>query len=281
MPITTMCSKEDYDHAIAEGRGADYRLIADYSGHESNLVQHRPYTVVAGETDWDKPCSKRDAHDLSGVDCEECGAKPMGPLYMRTEYRGAVVETRERNGRDDSDFYAIVWDGAKLTEVTYASTRGWTYPNHAEVDATPEVLAAVDEWLVAFAYAAAKRDDEKRAATVDKGKRVRVVRGRKVEHGVEGVIFYWSEATYSPRFKNGYKQGPDAVKIGIALDDTRDARGRFVNVAWTYAANVEVVDPTQYATPDATLRKLAERARGNHTLPTAIAMRSAGWAFMR
>ena len=31
------------------------------------------------------------------------------------------------------------------------------------------------------------------------------------------------------------------TKIGIALDDTKDTRGRYANVVWTYVENVEVI----------------------------------------
>jgi hypothetical protein len=57
-----------------------------------------------------------------------------------------VLADREKNGRDDSDFYGLVWFGdGKYGEVEYATTRfgggGW-----CRVDATPEVLAEVEAW---------------------------------------------------------------------------------------------------------------------------------------
>lgn len=56
-------------------------------------------------------------------------------------YEGAVLALYERNGYDDSDFYAIVWDAAtsSVKSVCYGSTAYWTYHNGASVDATPEV----------------------------------------------------------------------------------------------------------------------------------------------
>ena len=79
------------------------------------------------------------------------------------------------------------------------------------------------------------------AVTVRKGKKVRVISGRKVAKGTEGIVFWMKEMVFSPRFKNGYNKGADAVQIGIALYDTKNARGGFANVAWTYLNNVEVV----------------------------------------
>lgn len=66
---------------------------------------------------------------------------------------------------------------------------------------------------------------------------MRVVKGNKVAIGTEGVIFWLG---------NTQKYGPSrwaktVTKIGIALDDTKDARGRYANVVWTYIQNVEVV----------------------------------------
>ncbi|SFO66239.1 hypothetical protein SAMN05216207_11642 [Pseudonocardia ammonioxydans] len=53
-------------------------------------------------------------------------------------YVGAVLATYEANGYDDSDFLAVVWDGDQVTTCEYASTRGWTYHNHATTDATSQ-----------------------------------------------------------------------------------------------------------------------------------------------
>jgi hypothetical protein len=60
---------------------------------------------------------------------------------------GLCLEKCERNGYDDSDFYMIVWnpETGKAENITYASTRGWSYPCYASyVDATPDVRAAYD-----------------------------------------------------------------------------------------------------------------------------------------
>ena len=58
---------------------------------------------------------------------------------------GLCIEKRERNFYDDSDFYMVTWnpETGKAENITYASTRGWSYPCYgSDVDATPEVLAA-------------------------------------------------------------------------------------------------------------------------------------------
>jgi hypothetical protein len=83
------------------------------------------------------------------------------------------------------------------------------------------------------------------AMNVCKGKKVRVVAGRNVAKGTEGIVFWMKSMTFNSNFggyrHSGYNKGEQTVKIGIALDDTKDAQGRFKNVAWTYLKNVEVV----------------------------------------
>ena len=57
-------------------------------------------------------------------------------------YEGCVIDTYERNGYDDSDFFATVWDeelqkvNSVLFDTTRAASTGW-----AEVDCTEEMLA--------------------------------------------------------------------------------------------------------------------------------------------
>lgn len=75
---------------------------------------------------------------------------PISHLYgLRNTYIGCCIQDRERNMRDDSDFYMLVWDGDKPKEICYASTRGWSYPCYGSaVDATPEILAKYEAWKI-------------------------------------------------------------------------------------------------------------------------------------
>lgn len=64
-------------------------------------------------------------------------------------HRGLCLFESEVNGRDDSDFYMVVWNPEKqCTEnLMFATTRGWSYPCYASrVDATPEVIAAYEAY---------------------------------------------------------------------------------------------------------------------------------------
>lgn len=58
------------------------------------------------------------------------------------------------------------------------------------------------------------------------GHRVRVIRGKRVPVGTEGMVFWLDEPTYPTR-------------IGIALNSVKDERGRFINVVWVPALFVE------------------------------------------
>jgi hypothetical protein len=123
------------------------------------------------------------------------GIKHGGEIVVTHE--GCVLETRERNGYHDSDFYAIVWDDAAgaVRTVEYATTRGWTYDNYARVDATDEVKAKAAAYYAAEMVKRARRVAAKEALAIEKGREVVVTRtirsrklGRAVEKGETGVV---------------------------------------------------------------------------------------------
>ena len=200
--------------------------VYNFPGHEFNRVRH------------DYNCPNRNKPDMD-EGCVGHRCSYYGPLYIEETRVGLVLSIGERNGYDDSDFYATVWNPVKGCPecVEYASTRGWSNPNSATPDATPEVRADYEAWSKAQAEEARKRQAEIEAKTPSIGKLVKVVRGRKVAVGTIGRIFWMGEDTkYSSS-----RWAKSTTKIGIALDDAKDARGRYANVAWTYAENVEVV----------------------------------------
>jgi hypothetical protein len=133
-----------------------------------------------------------------------------------------VVALTEHNFWDDSDFAAIVWDAetGRPKEVTYATTRGWTYHNSARVDATPEVATAYEAYKAALAAKRVAATMAYEAQKVAKGKVVKVVKGRKVPVGTTGEVIWYGDGKWSAR-------------VGI-----KDADG---TVYWTAASNVEVV----------------------------------------
>ena len=210
-------------------------VVTDYPGHEAGSVRH------------DKACPNDNPNklDRAGVLSEGCYAEygeghgrcwVVEPLYMETTHVGVVLALGEMNGYDDSDFYAVVWTGTGTERVEYASTRGWTYPNGAAVDATPEVLAAYEAHCEAARAARRAAEEAAEAATPRKGRVVKVVRGRKVPKGTVGtVIWYGAGKDFGPkpRYRGGWTTTPP-MRVGV-----KDASG---TVHWTAASNVEVVE---------------------------------------
>lgn len=134
----------------------------------------------------------------SGQTQEEFDArKAAWKLFTYQTHVGLCLKTFERNGYHDSDFYVTVWnpETGKPEDIEYATTRGWTYANGASVDATPEVLAAYQAYESARMAAARKLHAERVAAMPEKGKVLRVVKGRKVPVGTEARCF-WADVRF-------------------------------------------------------------------------------------
>ena len=88
-------------------------------------------------------------------------------------YPELVLEDRERNSYDDSDFYGVVWDeySNKPMNVEYGSTRYHSQIRSCRVDATPDVRRMYELW----------RADQHRIRvrdTVKTGRLVQFTRGR-------------------------------------------------------------------------------------------------------
>ena len=106
-------------------------------------------------------------------------------------YEGCVLRKFERNGYEDSDFYALCWDEncQEVVEVEYASTRAGGCGD-AKIDITFENLLKVYRYywnegrrrFEALKYSTAKK--------IEKGNTVIVKRGRKVPVGTTGTVFW-------------------------------------------------------------------------------------------
>jgi hypothetical protein len=174
------------------------------------------------------------AKDAPGAVRSDYWSKSNGgghEIYLLTEYVGCVVSMREMNGYDDSDFYATVWDEASgsFKEFCYASTRGWTYPNGATIDASPELMAKYAEYCREFAegkkalLASLKGGADKKPLV--KGALVLVVAGRKVPLGSKGYI-----AAIEPNAYDAYND-----KVALQLLDG-------AGLVWTYAKNLKTIE---------------------------------------
>lgn len=216
MAIRMMTTREAY-----EADPTDIEVVTNYPGHEAGTVNHGR----------DCPHVAQRELDRSGVKSPECNAccHVMEPLYMRTFARGLVVAEYEVNGSSDSDFHAVHYNPAtdKFEDTCWGTTRGWTYPNGACVDA-PEELRA--RWFTFKAesdrkFGEALHDIAQRRAYGDnwrlkRGDTVEVVKGRKVPLGTKGECCWVGDGKFGRR-------------CGV-----KDAAG---TVWWTAISNVQIV----------------------------------------
>jgi hypothetical protein len=223
MAVRIMVHFDSDSDALASGRCIE--IVRDHYLHREG-VHHSPYC----------DCFKAGHYD--GQDREKSkGCLPecrlVGPLYMETRFRGLVLDVGEHNYHEDSDFFAIVWDAEKgePREVEYGTTRAWTYPNSAEVDATPEIRALYNAWREVKAIEERKAEDVKQAKTVQIGRRVRVVSGKWA--GREGFVFYREER------KSKFGTWSYGVRLGVSPSNVRHSDG-YPDAIWVDEKNVEV-----------------------------------------
>ena len=127
-------------------------------------------------------------------------------------YEGKVVNWFERNGHEDSDWYAEVWDDEEgnLKQILFMTTRCCS-SGHAELDATDDVLRKVYRVKKAIAKAAFRRYNLEQAKAFRKGDTARILKGRKVKKGLEVHVF-WAGTVY-----NRYSR-QDEERIGVEVD---------------------------------------------------------------
>lgn len=145
-------------------------------------------------------------------------------IYTVESHKGLVLGLREMNGRDDSNFYATVWNDEKGApeEVLYASTRGWTYPNGAAIDATDDVKFKYAVYREKRMAAARASEATRKAAEPTPGKRAKTVRAVKgknaIEAGVTGTVFWLGADKFAPR---AYYGAAPKMRVGFEADDGR------------------------------------------------------------
>jgi hypothetical protein len=147
-------------------------------------------------------------------------------------YAGCVLATYERNGYNDSDFYAVVWDteSGMIRSVCYGSTSYWSYHNHASVDATPEVIEAAREYALKV-YVRVFTDQATRDALVPYvGCIVRSTTTRGKNKGIVGEVKWRGLDRYQDnRFVSNYR-------VGILVEGEE-------NLRYLPETSCEVVDP--------------------------------------
>ena len=162
---------------------------------------------------------------------------------------GSTMDVRGESiprGFDDWDYglCATYRDDAGEWHRVTVSTDGYEASAHdtATEDATPEARAAyaahlaaeqarVDEERRAYREEQAARQERAARAEVDREKFVVVNRGRNVPVGTVGRVFFCrvSDGAYP------------TLRAGVATSRRLDANGRAADVAWTAAANCDVL----------------------------------------
>jgi hypothetical protein len=92
----------------------------------------------------------------------------------------------------------------------------------------PKVLAAMNE---------------DRAATLTNGDKVEVVGGRKVKKGTVGHVFWLGDSGYG-------------VSAGVRFSDTKDARGRYVDVQFIAPRFLKILNPPTFSLTDAQVEEV-------------------------
>lgn len=161
------------------------------------------------------------------------------------KFIGCVVLVRTRCERIMSDVWAdvttaVVWDSEiRSFREAHVSTDGFNGHWSAAVvtvDGTPEVFEYYEAYLhgeaVRMRLEQYDREVERQrveAATIRTGKKVRVVRGRKIPQGTEGIVFY-------------QKDGRWGTQLGIRTSDRKEGRN-WADAVWVAETNCAVVGP--------------------------------------
>lgn len=152
------------------------------------------------------------------------------PIYMREFAEGVTVAEREANFHDDSDFYATYFDAETGTfkEVMFGTTRGWSYPAGAVVDATPDIMEKYHAHLEAAAAAKRKILDEHNKLYPAKGKRVRIeglTKRSKAYHanGKTGMVIWTGEK------RSKYGTWHYGLRVGVLPEGAGKGEAVFVD----------------------------------------------------
>lgn len=143
------------------------------------------------------------------------------------KYKGCVLDLRELNGREESDFCAEVWDeeSRQVKDVLYATTR-FGRGGSAEIDATIDTLRkAYRYWMTKCREKFDDSYNEEQAKRIQKGDTVVAVKGRILKKGETATVF-WVGERYNPYSRSQQR------RVGVFYNDER----KFLP-----AENVEVV----------------------------------------
>ena len=215
------------------------------------------------------------------------GSNKTHPLWGKGIILKVWGETWDVSLMDDYrhgwSIMGLVWNAAKgKPEVTTIQSREGAYGIREIVtpwsaDATPEIQAAYAKWVMKEfvpLYALRKGTDAASAVIKDaytawkdyadtvsrvgRNDIVMVVKGRKFAHGLTGKAFWRGESNYG------------GFKLGVALTDRKDAKGRNTDVMWISESNVERVLSAEEKTQLKSLEEAHATASSATTLDSRI-----------
>lgn len=166
--------------------------------------------------------------------------------YYETTAVGCVLDTYERNGYNDSDFYATFYNPVTDTidSVEYATTRGWCGGNYAKEDATPEVTEKALAVALRNRIEAWHKANERQKYSLAKGREVVVVKGRKVPVGTRGKVVDIQHNSYAVTDRYNKSQfGSKCYNHHVSI---MTADGQLLR---TYQENVSIADPESNLLP--------------------------------
>ena len=146
----------------------------------------------------------------------------MGPEL----YQGAVLDTFEINGYDDSDWYAVVWDAETETvkTVQYDTTR-FAAMGKAWVDATQDVINKAYDYAFKIKFEQMIKDFK----IVAPGKNVKSLTTRGKAKGAVGTVVRFENSKFDSAWAARYS--PTKVAVIKVTDPKNVHCGRNLYVA--------------------------------------------------
>lgn len=173
---------------------------------------------------------------LCGPACTTENKNSHGPCADPQEsYTGCVLATFERNGYDDSDFCALVWTGEKVISTEYASTRGWTYHNSAQVDTTAAVEQAARTYFLGLHLSGVLSNAAVDAMVPEVGDLVVTTTTRGKNKGATGILKWIGPDSYAHSYggitpmRAGFLVEGEPKLRYVALENVRRTEPRAID----------------------------------------------------
>ena len=140
---------------------------------------------------------------------------------MVDKLHGKVIRVFERNYYDDSDFIATIWNDEtnRPENVLYATTRAYSYPCIAIVDATDEVLEKYKDYQASATLAWQEYEQKKQAYIPKIGCLAKSLTKKGKAKGLQGTITWVGSSPYSNKAVKIDGIFVDAEKIEIWHDE--------------------------------------------------------------